>query len=103
MDNQFVENPEITFFKTNESRENVFTIYFYPESGTSASIEVVKEFPSHHGIDRIPFSVIFMVQQTDIFPQRIYKVENPDLQFAEIFLVPISHNDGISRYQAVFS
>lgn len=104
MSDQLIENPEMTFFRSDKNQETEFTIFFHSETGIPASVEELKEFPAYQqGSGRIPFSVIFLVRQTEIYPQRIYKVKNQAQQYAEIFLVPVSHKDGMARYQAVFS
>jgi hypothetical protein len=58
----------------------------------------VTEIPREPG-GRAPFSLEFEGGPTPQVPQRIYRVEHPQLGAMEIFLVPIAE----SRYEAVFT
>lgn len=57
--------------------------------------------PAPHG--RLPFSLTFEGPQQPLLPQRIYRVEHPELEAMEIFLVPVSRSDQGVQYEAVFN
>jgi hypothetical protein len=71
-------------------------------NGGDVSFEVqlieVTEIPREPG-GRAPFSLVFQGDPEPTLPQRIYRVEHPQLGALEIFLVPI----GPGRYEAVFT
>jgi hypothetical protein len=48
---------------------------------------------------RAPFSLVFQGGPTPPLPQRIHRVEHPDLGALDVFLVPV----GADRYEAVFT
>jgi hypothetical protein len=48
---------------------------------------------------RAPFSLVFQGDPEPTLPQRIYRVEHPQLGALDIFLVPIAPG----RYEAVFT
>lgn len=53
---------------------------------------------------RRPFSLWFTHPRRDAYlPQRVYRLEHPDLGTLEIFLVPLGPDAGGMRYEAVFS
>jgi hypothetical protein len=58
----------------------------------------VTEIPREPG-GRAPFSVVFHGGPTPPLPQRIYRIEHPDMGTMDLFLVPI----GPDRYEAVFT
>ena len=70
---------------------------FRLESHTVELIEVT-EIPRAPG-GRAPFSLVFQGGPVPPLPQRIYRVEHPELGAIDIFLVPI----GPDRYEAVFT
>lgn len=52
---------------------------------------------------RRPFSLVFRGPPGGALPQRIYRVDHPELGPLDIFLVPIgADGDGV-RYEAVFT
>jgi hypothetical protein len=53
--------------------------------------------------DRAPFSLVFRGARNEVFPQQIYRVHQPALGTAEIFLVPIGPDQLGHRYEAVFN
>jgi hypothetical protein len=52
---------------------------------------------------RVPFSLIFSGAGAPILPQGMYPVRHAALGALELFLVPLSPQDGAGRYQAIFS
>jgi hypothetical protein len=58
----------------------------------------VTEIPREPG-GRAPFSLVFQGGPSPPLPQRIYRVEHPDIGAVDMFLVPI----GPDRYEAVFT
>ena len=53
--------------------------------------------------DRVPFSLIFHAPHDAVLPQRIYRVENENMEPFELFLVPIKPDQDGMRYQAIFT
>ena len=52
---------------------------------------------------REPFSLLFRGPGAPILPQRIYAVEHAGLGAFDIFLVPLTPDEGGGRYEAVFA
>jgi hypothetical protein len=52
---------------------------------------------------RAPFSVVFRGPATPILPQRIYRIEHPEIGSCEIFLVPIGPDEQGLHYEAIFT
>jgi|SRR5690606_9222929 len=102
-ENQIVENVDITFFQEIQKGENLCYILFENEKKTEATILEIKEFPAFHGISRVPFAVMVSVEESTVYPQKIYPVLNLKNQVAEVFLVPVAREKGCLHYQAVFS
>ncbi len=49
------------------------------------------------------FSILFHGPADKFMPQHIYKLSHPRLGVREIFLVPVSQDNGGFQYQAVFN
>ncbi len=66
----------------------------------SRPVELVEvtEMPGEGG-SRAPFSLVFKGGPDPPLPQRIYRVEHPEIGAMDIFLVPIAPD----RYEAVFT
>ena len=55
------------------------------------------------GLDgRQPFSLTFEAPPEPALPQRIYRLEHPQLDALELFLVPVARSDTGLKYEAVF-
>jgi hypothetical protein len=52
---------------------------------------------------RQPFSLVFRGPGEELLPQSTYLLEHPELGALQIFLVPISRDEGGARYEAVFA
>ena len=52
---------------------------------------------------RAPFSLVFQGPNIPPLPQRIYRLEHPELGMLDVFLVPIGQGAGGMRYEAVFN
>ena len=52
---------------------------------------------------RVPFSVVFRGPGSPLLPQRIYRLEHPELGALDVFLVPIGQDAGGMVYEAVFN
>ena len=52
---------------------------------------------------RQPFSLTFEAPSEPALPQRIYRLEHPQLDAMDIFLVPVARVAGGLHYEAVFS
>jgi hypothetical protein len=52
---------------------------------------------------RAPFSIVFRGPAAPILPQRIYRLEHPEIGSCEIFLVPIGPDEHGLRYEAIFT
>jgi hypothetical protein len=72
------------------------------QNGDAVSFEVelveVNVIP-REPVGRAPFSLVFQGDPELTLPQRIYRVEHPELGALDIFLVPIAPG----RYEAVFT
>ena len=52
---------------------------------------------------RTPFSLVFRGPAGGALPQRIYRLEHPELGSLDVFLVPIGPDAGGMCYEAVFN
>jgi hypothetical protein len=52
---------------------------------------------------RAPFSTVFRGPATPILPQRIYRLQHPEIGGFELFLVPIGPDERGMRYEAIFT
>ena len=52
---------------------------------------------------RVPFSLVFRGPGGPPLPQRIYRLEHPELGALDVFLVPIGPDAGGMCYEAVFN
>lgn len=52
---------------------------------------------------RQPFSLTFEADAERALPQQIYRVEHPQLDAMDIFLVPVARTAAGLQYEAVFS
>ena len=61
--------------------------------------------PEGYGVPgrRAPFSLIFHGPVSPYAPQGTWRLDHPELEGLELFLVPLGPNDGAMRYQAIFS
>ena len=74
--------------------------------GVSFEAELVEATPVGEAARpgrRVPFSLVFRGPPGVVLPQRIYRVDHPDLGGLDIFLVPIGPDASGMRYQAVFT
>ncbi len=51
---------------------------------------------------RRPFSLMFQVPAEPALPQRIYRLEHPQLDAIDLFLVPVGRSAAGLHYEAVF-
>jgi hypothetical protein len=52
---------------------------------------------------RAPFSLVFRGPTTPVLPQRIYRIEHPEIGAFDLFLVPIGPDSAGMRYEAIFT
>jgi hypothetical protein len=82
---------------------------FAIEDGAGSSIASVlteaKPLNPGRGINgaRPPFSLVFVADQPQPLPQRIYRMEHDTLGIVSIFLVPIGRDARGISYQATFN
>jgi hypothetical protein len=62
-----------------------------------------KPLRNYANAKREPFSLLFTSQGEFVLPQRMYAVRHDVLGPLSIFLVPLSHDAGITTYQAIFN
>jgi hypothetical protein len=62
-----------------------------------------KPLRNYANAKREPFSLLFTSQGQFVLPQRIYALRHDVLGPLSIFLVPLSHEAGITTYQAIFN
>jgi hypothetical protein len=52
---------------------------------------------------RTPFSLIFIGPPEPLLPQAIYRLEHPELEPLDIFIVPVGRDADATRYEAIFA
>jgi hypothetical protein len=62
-----------------------------------------KTLRNYANAKRVPFSLMFTSNGDFVLPQRIYALRHEVMGPVSIFLVPLTHQDGITTYQAVFN
>jgi hypothetical protein len=62
-----------------------------------------KALRNYANAKREPFSLLFTSQGDFVLPQRMYALRHEVLGPMSIFLVPLSHEGGITTYQAIFN
>jgi hypothetical protein len=62
-----------------------------------------KTLRNYANAKRVPFSLMFTSKGEFVLPQRIYALRHEILGPVSIFLVPLTHQDGMTTYQAVFN
>jgi hypothetical protein len=55
------------------------------------------------GYSRRAFSLLFTAPSKPVMPQAIYRLDNASTGPVEMFLVPLGPQQGVFRYQAVFT
>lgn len=74
---------------------------------TRLPVKLTEVFPwgpgAAAGRDRHPFSLIFHTLPEAVYEQRMYRVENDNMEPFELFLAPIGHDERGMRYEAVFT
>jgi hypothetical protein len=53
--------------------------------------------------NRVPFSLLFLVDPDPGAPQQIFSMRHPDLGTFDLFLVPLGPDERGMRYEAVIS
>ena len=72
-------------------------------TGGQAPFPRVGKEPVPPGPQRQAFSLVFTGPPTPVLPQRIYRLEHPEMGSLDIFLVPIGIGPEGTRYQAIFN
>ena len=62
-----------------------------------------KPLRNYANAKREPFSLLFTSQGDFVLPQRMYGLRHEVLGPLSIFLVPLSHQGGVTTYQAIFN
>jgi hypothetical protein len=62
-----------------------------------------KSLRNYANAKREPFSLLFTSQGEFVLPQRMYALRHDVLGPLSIFIVPLSHEAGITTYQAIFN
>ena len=70
-------------------------------SATEYGSESAKEWSKKS--QRTPFTLIFVGPPTPILPQRIYRLEQADMDPFELFLLPVGPGEQGMRYEAIFT
>jgi hypothetical protein len=82
-----------------------FTLRLDPaEGGAELPAELVEARAGRGGAPggRLPFSLTFKAPPEPALPQRIYRLEHPQLDAMDIFLVPVARSATGLHYEAVF-
>jgi len=83
-----------------------FSVSFDPDEPTEVELISVTDLGSDRAEEleqRRPFSLEFRAPTEQTFPQRIYRMEHPELSSFELFLVPIGPDERGMRYEAIFT
>jgi hypothetical protein len=86
--------------------DKIGQIFALDEADTPAiplTLTEAKTLRNYANAKRVPFSLMFTSKGDFVLPQRIYALRNDVLGPVSIFLVPLTHQDGITIYQAVFN
>lgn len=79
-------------------------IHFTKDFSLPSTILKVLELNSYSPLERGAFSMEFQTNgENRAIAQGIYRIEYPDGKYMDAFLVPIAHDPGGMRYEAVFS
>jgi len=73
------------------------------ETSFDATVHQVDRLTRHPDAPRQPFSVIFLVTQTNPYEQQTFTLQHPLAGEIPIFLVPVGPADDGMRYEAVFN
>ncbi|HEX2209924.1 MAG TPA: hypothetical protein VHG93_19775 [Longimicrobium sp.] len=77
------------------------------DDGTRLPTKLTEVFPWGEGAaagrDRHPFSLIFHTVPEAVYEQKMYRVENENMEPFELFLAPIGPDERGMRYEAVFT
>ena len=78
-----------------------FSIYFGPENKLEA--ELVEVADRTRSKDQVQFSLLFNVPEAAPCEQGLYKVEHPEMEKTELFLVPVGKDGEGIKFEAVFN
>jgi hypothetical protein len=59
--------------------------------------------PADESGARSPFTLEFLGPAQPVLPQHIYRLEHPDFDPLEIFIVPVGGDEGGTTYEAIFA
>ena len=81
-----------------------FTIQF-ADAVLELKLAEITRAPGHwgHADRREPFSVAFSGPPEHILPQQVWPLDHEELGRIDLFLVPMEPEDGVPRYEAVFT
>ncbi len=71
--------------------------------GTPLDLVLIEVEDLGEGFNKRAFSLMFAGPFRPILPQATYRLENPATGPLDIFLVPLGAENGLFRYQAVFT
>jgi hypothetical protein len=74
-----------------------------PGDAPAFDVELVSVTEGAAGATRTQFSLLFRGGPDPPLPQRIYRLEHPELGALDLFLVPLGPDDVGQRYEAVFT
>ncbi len=74
-----------------------------PGDSPDFDVELIEVGEGTQGVSRTQFWLVFRGGPDPPLVQRIYRVEHPDLDPLDIFLVPLGPDSVGQRYQAVFT
>jgi len=79
-----------------------FTLRLDDATGLAAQLVDARAGQGSAPPGRQPFSLIFEAPPEPALPQHIYRLEHPQLEAMDIFLVPVARVAGGLHYEAVF-
>ena len=91
---------------TPHLRRGGFRLHGDGVEGAPLDLELVEARPltsASVGDRRQPFAVVFRGPRQPALPQRIYRLEHPEVGAHELFLVPVAESDAGREYEAVFT
>jgi len=80
-----------------------FTLWLSDEAQVPARLVDARPGRGQAPNGRSPFSLTFEGPTEPALPQRIYRVEHPELSAIDIFLVPVGRTTAGLHYEAIFS
>ena len=93
----------LTIEQFNDKVGHAFVLDEAEAPAIPLTLTEAKALRNYANAKREPFSLLFTSQGDFVLPQRMYALRHDALGPLSIFLVPLSHEGGITTYQAIFN